>query len=92
MKRFAILFVGLSVLAASSGCCCMGWGSPCYGGGGYGGACGPGGCGYGSPYAPYGAGVVAPTSAYYYPSTTVTAAAPIYPMTAGAPIEMLPTY
>ncbi len=87
MKRFAMLFAGLAVLAASAGCCCM---SPC--GYGYGACspspCGPGGC---SPYAPYGA-VVAPTSAYYVPTTTITAAAPIYPMTAVAPVQILPTY
>jgi hypothetical protein len=88
MKRFAMLFAGLAVLAASAGCCCMG--SPCgpcgYGYGGYAPSpCGPGGC------SPYGA-VVAPTSAYYVPTTTITAAAPIYPMTAVAPVQILPTY
>ena len=84
MKRFATLAFGLTLLASSSGCCClgpmfgMGGGGggcqPC-GGGAYGAGyqssspCGPGGCG--GAYAPNGN---VPTA--YYPGAVQQAGVP----------------
>lgn len=92
MKRFALLFVCLAVLATGSGCCL--WGP--YGcGGGYGGGygagyggCGPGGCGYGTGYGPSYSPYGTPTTYLGGPTTAVY---PYYPtVTAGVPVQAIP--
>ncbi|MCA9023852.1 MAG: hypothetical protein KDA86_01440 [Planctomycetaceae bacterium] len=89
MKQFMMLCVCIAIAASSVGCC---WWQPY---GGCGGGCGGGACG-GAPsyYGGYPAGA-------YYGGTSTTAAMPMttpyayspgYPVTAGLPINSLPTY
>lgn len=90
MKQFLMLCVCIALLGTSVGCC---WMHPYGGGCGYGG-CGGGACGTPSYYGGY------PSGAYYggtttsaaLPTTTTYAYSPIYPVTAGLPINSLPTY
>ncbi|MCA9076197.1 MAG: hypothetical protein KDA93_14300 [Planctomycetaceae bacterium] len=87
MKQFMMLCLCMAIAASSVGCC---WWQP-YGG------CGGGACGGGPSY--YGGGY--PAGAYYG-GTNMTAGLPTapsqyaygqpYPVTAGLPINSLPTY
>lgn len=93
MRKLALFGIALSTLGLAAGCCNYGKGScgSCN-------SCGSGAYGVPGGYAPtygtpYGA---APAGAYYVPSNTATAAAPVpysgYPTTATVPTESLPTY
>ncbi len=92
MKQFMMLCACIAIAASSVGCC---WMNP-YGGGCGGGGCAGGACGGAPSY--YGGGY--PQGAYYggtnttagLPAATPYAYGPTYPVTAGVPINSLPTY
>jgi hypothetical protein len=103
VKRCAFLLAGLSLVAASTGCCCgllHGCGykncNPCGPGYAAPSPCGPGGCAP-SYYPPYGSG-----ASYYQgfgssaliADPAISAATPVLPgaTTAAMPLNSLPTY
>lgn len=92
MKHLLMLCVCIALFSGSMGCC---WMHPHGGGCGYGGGCAGGACGtpsyYGGGY-PTGAYTGESTLSAGIPTATSYAYSPAYPVTAGVPVDSLPTY
>lgn len=90
MKQVMMLCFGIALFASSNGCC---WTHP-YGGGCVGGACGtPSYYGGGvQPGYPVGSAIDATSTSAALPTTTPYAYSVGAPVTAGMPINSLPTY